>query len=66
LAIVTRIVTHGPFAHCPEPRGKALVPTQQVLRPKLAIVTRIVTHGGRAHAATACARSAARASSKSS
>jgi hypothetical protein len=35
-------------------------------RQGLAIVTRIVTHGVRAHAATACARSAARASCRSS
>ena len=46
--------------------GTELGVTDQADRQRLAIVTRIVTDGVCAHAATACARSAARVSSRTS
>jgi hypothetical protein len=54
------------LAETPTSVGLELCTAHRAGRQRVAIVTRIVTHGVRAHAATACARSAERASSRRS
>ena len=54
------------LAETPTSVGMELCTAHRAGRERLAIVTRIVTHGVRAHAATACVRSAVRASSRRS